>query len=128
MFNRTNGRNGSVCIILAVSCLWRVSPCANELKRINVTGCSRRLRFHGSVVTVDYVPLGMSVPLYAIILHVLRSCLVTIRTIRTNVLMKHNWMYGKQSSSKSIVFSPKLGNGFKKQGFSPTYNRFKRNL
>ncbi len=70
----------------------------------------------------------MSVPLYAIILHVLRSCLVTIRTIRTNVLMKHNWMYGKQSSSKSIVFSPKLGNGFKKQGFSPTYNRFKRNL
>ncbi len=80
------------------------------------SGCARG--GHRPGVTVDYVPLGMSVPLYAIILHVLRSCLVTIRTIRTNVLMKHNWMYGKQSSSKSIVFSPKLGNGFKQQGFS----------
>ncbi len=51
-------------------------------------------------VAVDSVPLGMSVSLYATILQFLRSCLVTICTIRTSVRKKHNWLYGKSNGSK----------------------------
>ncbi len=51
-------------------------------------------------VAVDSVPLGMSVSLYATILQFLRSCLFTIRTIRTSMCKKHNWMYGKSNGSK----------------------------
>ncbi len=72
---------------------------------------SRKLDMNG--VAVDSVPLGMSVSLYATILQFLRSCLVTICTIRTSVRKKHNWLYGKSNGSKYL-----FENSFKKRGFS----------
>lgn len=69
----------------------------------------------------DSVPLGMCVSLYATILQFLRSCLVTIRTIRTSVREKHNWMYASQMV-QNTVFIPKLENSFNKSFFILKFN------